>query len=269
MKPAAAVAGAALLTALANCAPGEAHRPVFADPDSGYLGEGELTRLAEAVPPPPASGSPADLADRAASARFRALEDTDRWLLATAHAEVRPPLALQHFDCALGVRLGSAETPRLDAMMARVFHDAEDVAERVKARTARPRPVGDDPARRSCQVVTEASRASVSYPSGGSALGTAYAEAFAALQPDHADAVRRIGREIGISGLFCAMHYPGDVAAGEALGAAVAARIEATPAFQADLAGARAEIAAARATGLTNPGCAAERAALATPIPAF
>lgn len=268
MRPVAAATGAAaLLTVVANCAPGEAHRPVFAHPESGYLVEGELTRLAETVPPPPTPGSPADRADKAASARFRALEDTDRWLLATAHAELRPPLALQHFDCALGVRLGSAETPKLDAMMAKVFHDADDVAERVRARAARPRPVGDDPGRRSCQVVTEAERASASYPSGGSALGTAYAEAFAALEPDHAEAVRRIGREIGISRLVCAMHYRGDVAAGEALGAAVAARIVASPAFRADVAGARAEIHAARATGLTNPGCAAERAALATPIP--
>ena len=41
----------------------------------------------------------------------------------------------------------------------------------------------------------------------------------------------------------------------------------ATPGFDADLAAARAELAAARVTGLTNPGCASERLALATPLP--
>ena len=63
------------------------------------------------------------------------------------------------------------------------------------------------------------------------------------------------------------MDYPSDVAAGEALGRAVMAEIVAAPAFQTDVAAARAEIEAARATGRTNPGCAAERAALAAPLP--
>jgi acid phosphatase (class A) len=63
------------------------------------------------------------------------------------------------------------------------------------------------------------------------------------------------------------MHYPSDVAAGEAIGRAVVARIVATPAFADDLPAARAELAQARASGRTNPGCAAERAALATPSP--
>jgi acid phosphatase (class A) len=63
------------------------------------------------------------------------------------------------------------------------------------------------------------------------------------------------------------MHYPSDVAAGEVLGKAVFAAAAATPGFDADLAAARAELAAARVTGLTNPGCASERLALATPLP--
>jgi len=63
------------------------------------------------------------------------------------------------------------------------------------------------------------------------------------------------------------MHYPADVAAGEAVGKAVFAEAATTPMFQADLAAARLELAQVRATGLTNPGCAAERAALAAPLP--
>ena len=38
-------------------------------------------------------------------------------------------------------------------------------------------------------------------------------------------------------------------------------------AYAAELAAARAELAAVRATGLTSPGCASERLALATPLP--
>lgn len=259
--------GLSVVLLLAGCASGPSHPPAVMESRTGYLAAADLARLAEAVPPQPAPGSATDRADKTASARYIALEDGDRWLLATAHAELRPPLALQHFDCALGVRLGSAETPALDRMMARAFHDANAVAELVKARAERPRPVGDDPERRACQRLDAAGRKSASYPSGSAAVGTAYAETLAALEPERAEAVRRIGREIGISRLVCAMHYPSDVAAGEAVGRAVAAEIAATRAFAEDAPAARAELAAARATGRTNPGCAAERAALATPLP--
>lgn len=110
-------------------------------------------------------------------------------------------------------------------------------------------------------------RRSPSAPSAGAAVGTAYAEALALIAPDRAAAVRRIGHEIGVSRQICAMDYPSDGLAGEALGRAVVAEIVATPDFQAEIAAARDELAAARATGRTNPGCAAERAALAVPLP--
>lgn len=233
----------------------------------GYLTGPLIQALADATPPPPIAGSPVDLADKARSAQFKTLEDSDRWLLATAHAELRPPLALQHFDCALGVRLGSATTPDLNRLMQRLFDDSDAAAELVKARGFRPRPVGDDPERRPCQRVSEAGRKSASYPSGSSTVATVYGEAFAALEPQRATEVRRIAHEIGLSRLVCGMHYPSDVAAGEVLGKAVFDAAAATPGFDADLAAARVELAAVRATGLTSPGCAAERLALATPLP--
>lgn len=265
MRSAAVVCAATAILLVAGCA--GAAKPVATTPNEGFLAEGVIARLADAVDPPPVVGSAQDLADKAASARYVALEDGDRWLLATSHAELRPPLALQHFDCALGVRLGSAGTAVLDRLMARVFHDANSVAERVKARQARPRPIGDDPQRRACQVVSAGARNSASYPSGSAAVGAAYGEAFAALEPDRAEAVRRIGHQIGVSRLICAMHYPTDVAVGERIGRDVVVQAVATPAFQADVAAARAELATARRSGLTNPGCAAERAALASVLP--
>ena len=161
MRPVAAVIAATFVAT--GCAPADrpSSNPIFIAADAGNLQPGVLARLAQAVPAPPVGGSAQDLADKAASARFKALEDSDRWLLATAHAELRPPLALQHFDCALGVRLGSADTPVLDRMMVKAFHDAEAVAERVKARVFRARPVGDDPERRSCQSLTPAARRAI------------------------------------------------------------------------------------------------------------
>lgn len=268
--PRALATAAVLAVLLSACAgtpaalrPEAARAPVAA----GYLDETVVAALADAVPPPPAPGSAEDLDDKARSARFIALEDTDRWLLATAHAELRPPLALQHFDCALDARLEPAAVPQLTRLMQRLFHDADTVAERVKARAHRPRPVGDDLQRNACQRLTEAGRRSASYPSGSSTVGAVYGEAFAALDPARAEAARRMGDELGRSRLVCAMHYPRDVAAGDALGRAVFQAAAAQPAFQADLIAARAELAAVRATGARNPGCAAEARALATPLP--
>ncbi|MGH7028598.1 phosphatase PAP2 family protein [Brevundimonas sp.] len=264
------LAVAALLSACAAGTPA-AIRPEAAQaaaPETkGYLNGSLIQALADAVPPPPVAGSPIDLADKARSSQFRTLEDSDRWLLATAHAELRPPLALQHFDCALGVRLGSAATPNLNRLMQRLFDDSDAAAELVKARGFRARPVGDDAERRPCQRVSEAGRKTASYPSGSSTVAAVYGEAFAALEPQRAAEARRIAHEMGLSRLVCGMHYPSDVAAGETLGKAVYEAASAAPGFDLDLAAARAELAAARAAGLTNPGCAAERIALATPLP--
>lgn len=266
-RTAAAVLSAALLSACAGTPAALAPGAVATGSAKGYLSDNRLRALAEALPPAPVAGSRTDQADRARSARFAALEDGDRWLLATAHAELRPPLALEHFDCALGLRFGAAPAPSLQRLMQRLFDDADAAAELAKARGFRARPVGDDPARRPCQTVSPAGRRSASYPSGSSTVATVYGEALAALDPAHAAEARRIAHELGLSRLVCAMHYPSDVAAGETLGRSVFAAAAQAPGFDQDLAAARVELAAIRATGLTHPGCAAERAALATPLP--
>jgi acid phosphatase (class A) len=267
------LAVAALLSACGTTPYGEpAGAPTTAAPTpqpvlAGYLTEARLTRLAEAVPAPSADGSATQIADRALSDRYRALESSDRWLLATAHAELSPELARQHFDCALGVRFSGTQTPRLNAVLGKILHDANEAAETAKARQFRPRPVGVDMTRPACVRISEAGRRSPSYPSGSASVGAAYGEVMAAIDPAHAAEARAIAHQIGVSRIVCAMHYPDDVAAGEALGKAVFAEAAATPAFKAELDAVRAELADVRRTGLTNPGCVAERAALAMPLP--
>ena len=252
-----------LAVACAMAAPAAAQQ---ATPAS-YLDHAAIQALAAAVPPAPVAGSTQDQADIAASDRLRALENTDRWMLATRHAELRPTLALAHFDCALGFRVTAEDSPRLVSILERVMHDANEAAELAKARAFRPRPVGADIERPACQVVSAAGRASPSYPSGSATVGAAYGEVFAALRPESAVEARRIGHEIAVSRMVCAMHYPSDAAEGEKLGKAAFQQIAATPAYQADAVVAREEIARARTAGLTSPACAAERAALATPLP--
>ena len=262
----AAIATALLVSACATTLLGE---PVAAAPvvETGYLSAVALGRIVDAVPPPSADGSAEQRVDRALSDRYRALENSDRWLLATAHAELSPDHALQHFDCALGVRFAGTTTPRLKALFEKLLHDANAAAELAKAREFRPRPVGVDAQRPSCQRVSDGGRASPSYPSGSAAVGAGYAEAMARIAPDQAAAANEIGHQIALSRVVCGMHYPADAAAGEAVGRAVFAQVAATPAFRADLTAARAELATVRASGLTDPGCAAERAALAVVLP--
>jgi acid phosphatase (class A) len=233
----------------------------------GYLDASQVQAIADRVPPPPAEGTEVHAADLALSEHYRAYEGGDRWRLATAHAVLSPRMASQHFDCALGVRFASAPTPRLTALFDQLLKDANGAAETAKLRAFRPRPVGADPERAACTTLTPASRASASYPSGSAAVGVALGEAVAALDPERAEAAREIGHQIAVSRMVCGMHYAADVAAGEAVGRAAFAEAAATPAFTADLEAARAELAAVRATGLTNPGCAAEAAALAQPLP--
>ncbi|HUH10714.1 MAG TPA: PA-phosphatase [Brevundimonas sp.] len=222
-----------------------------------------MSILAASLPAPPAPGDVAQDRDEALSAELRALEDTDRWWMATAHAELRPPYAAQHFDCVLGTRLAGAPRPALNRLMARLLADSQKLTLEVTARSPRLRPIAD-PDRRACQRVDEATRASRNgYPAGGAVTGAAYGELFAALAPDRAEAARRMGAEIGLSRAICATNWPSDVAAGQALGLALYQQAAADPDFAAELEAARAEIIAARAEGLTSPACASERLALA------
>lgn len=229
----------------------------------GFLNAASLTALAASVPAPPAPSSVEQARDDALSAELRALEDTDRWWMATAHAELRPPYSAQHFDCVLGTRLAGAPRPALNRLMARLLADSQKLTLEVSAQSPRLRPI-NDPDRRACQRVDEATRASRNgHPAGGAVAGTAYGELFAALAPDRADAARRMGAEIGLSRAICATNWPSDVAAGQALGLALYQQAAGDPAFSAELEAARAEVAAARTEGLTSPACASERLALA------
>lgn len=241
-----------------------------AEAPKGYLARQTLETLAAAIPAPPLPGSAEEAADRALSQSFRQFENSDRWLLATSHAEVRLPFALQHFDCALNVRFDPDRNlaPVTTRLLHKLFEDGEAASTIVKLRAHRARPVGDDADRLACQNVSPAGRASPSYPSGSATVAAAYGHAMAAIAPEHADAAIETGHQIAFSRAICGMHYPRDVEVGEQLGKAVFEAASQSPEFQADLALARAEIEGLRRTGATNPGCAAERQALARTVAA-
>ena len=237
--------------------------PEVAQPRAGgYLSAEAIRELATALPAPPEIGSPEDTADRAASDALKRFEDGDRWLMATAHSELNPPLALQHFDCALDVRTADAETPTLKRLAERLMRDAVVLAEISSARFHRARPIADDPQRRACVRMEADGTARSAWPGRAGLYGAAYAEALAAAAPDRAQAVRRIGQALGDSAAICALNRPADIQIGRRLGATLAAAQALSPEYRADAATAGEEIVRLRATGRTNPGCAAERRAL-------
>ena len=242
----------AAIVVLAGCAGG---RPAPTPSMAGYLRGADYLTLAQSP------GQPTLALD--GSAFDEVPPGADRWWLAIAHAELRAPYAAQHFDCALGTRLNEGPRPALTRLMRRLLADAEAATRTLSRDHPRPRPVVAVPGLEPCQRADQAMRESPSWPASGAVAGAAYGELLADLAPDRADAVRRMGQEIGRSRAICRMNWPSDVTDGQALGRSLYARVAQEPAFRADLEAAREEIGAARAEGLTNPGCAAERRALA------
>ncbi len=239
------MAAGALLAACATA-------PTSTAPSRGYLDAGQVSDLSGALPPSSAfqaEALPSDPGD-------------DRLWLAIAHAELRPPWAAQHFDCALGARLDGAPRPALNRLMARVLIDADSLTRRMAERAHRPRPIAAIEEGKPCQRIDAATQASPSWPAAGAVVGAAYGEMFAALAPDVADAARHVGREIGLSRAICHMNWSSDVQDGAMAGLALYDAIERQPDFQTDLQAARDDVSAARASGLTSPACAAERRAL-------
>ena len=265
--------GAALKTALvgALAAAGAAYavvaqeRPAASGPP-GYLG-GAVPDFAVFIPAPPPIGSPADLADVAAYERTRALQGSPRWELATRDAATGPAAALENFSCAVGLKLDAATAPKLAHLLGRMSEDVRPVMDKGKANYRRPRPFVRIPG----PICTDNSAAmadSWSYPSGHTIWGWGVALVLAALDPARATPILARGKAYGDSRVVCGVHYVSDVEAGRTTGAALVSALHADPAFQADLAAARAEFEGLRQRGVAAPDpaqCAATNATAAIP----
>lgn len=256
MKRTGALAACGLLAGCAGLGPAVSSLPRPA----GYLPPSQIQGLAVLTPPPFLSTGAGDLAVA------QAVEPgTDRWWLATAHAELRPPEAAQHFDCALGTRLAGKSRPALTRLMGRLLADAESLVQAMVRQTPdarRDRPIAVIDGLEPCQRLAPGTRESSAWPAGGAVAAGAYGRLFATLVPDRAGEAERTAREIGYSRAVCGLNWASDIEAGLELGEGLYARAAAQPGFAADLEPARAEIAAARAEGLVHPGCASERRAL-------
>jgi acid phosphatase (class A) len=260
--PTAAIAFAAALLGACTTIP-PVSSPDTKETPTGYLPVSVLIEGAALVPPPPAAGTPAQAADDAAYRDSRRHKDTPRWEQAGRDAESRFPQAVDPFACTLDVAIGEQSTPRLYRLMRRTLIDAGLAGYHAKSRFDRRRPfAAADDAICTPEFATRL-KADRSYPSSNAATGWAWALELSELAPERADALLRRGYEYGQSRLVCGAHWQTDVESGRLVGAAIVARLHALPEFQADVAAAREEIAAARARG-SKPSvdCAAEARAL-------
>jgi acid phosphatase (class A) len=203
---------------------------------------------AAVIGPPPSAGSASEQADVTIYAATRKLEGRPRWALAARDAEISPQVLLDDYACALGVRLNRANAPALYDLIARATRDASATANRAKDLYRRPRPfVAHEGA--ICVARDEGLAKSFSYPSGHSTWSWTVGLILAELAPDRAALVLARARVYGESRVVCGVHYASDVQAGRSVASALVARLSADPAFRADVARARAELAALRAGG--------------------
>lgn len=229
----------------------------------GYLERAQLPDSLALLPKPPADGSAEAAADLAVYRSTRALRDTARWAQANADDNLKFPKAAEVFSCALDMPISQEATPHLNMLLRRSLLDAGLSTYGAKDSYKRQRPFAALKEGTCAPASEPALRNDGSYPSGHAALGWAWALLLAGIAPDKADAVLQRGHAFGQSRVICGVHWQSDVDNGRVMGAAAVARLQSDATFQAQLALARQEVAAARARGATSPlNCAAEKAAL-------
>lgn len=230
---------------------------------AGYLGGGALPGGLDLIPPPPAEGSAALARDKEGAAAGVALRGTPRWDLATADADLRPGRAAAAFSCTAGFVIDRDHAPALDRLLGRAMADLGMATGEVKKRYMRPRPFMEN-GQPSCTPTWEpALRRDGSYPSGHSSIGYGTALILAEIMPDRAAALIARGRAFGDSRRVCNVHWLSDIEEGRVVATATVMRLNADPAFTADLAAARAEVAKLRAQPAASvPDCEAEAQAL-------
>ncbi len=202
---------------------------------ANFLPPGALD-LPALLPPPPAAGSPAALAELdtvlqaqaartpAQAARCVQIENETIWLFG---AEVAGPW------------FTAANLPKTAAFFAAVREDFIPVNRAAKALHPRQRPPFADPRVKPCVEFADTG----SYPSGHGIQSSLWAGLLAEILPGHAAGFAQRAGETRHYKLLSGVHYPSDLAAGQAVGEALARELLKNPAVQKIIAELRAEAA--------------------------
>ena len=199
--------------------------------DGYYLAPGHPDGVA-LLAPPPAAGSAEEAADLAsARAVFKGRTPAEE-----ARAVKDDSLALFLFSPAIGPFFQPGKLPKTEALFKKVKQDIGDAINVPKNHWKRRRPYQMDDS-----LVLGAPEKSFGYPSGHSARGTVYAMVLAEVFPEQKEAILAVGRDIGWDRVLIGKHFPTDIYAGRVLARAIVRELQASPAFQHDLAEAKAE----------------------------
>jgi len=202
-----------------------------------YLAPGHPDAIA-LLAPPPESGSSEEAADldlvrsvfksRTPAEEVRAKsEDTS--------------ISFYNFASAIGPFFQPGKFPKTDALLNKVKVDIRESIGIPKKHWNRKRPYQMD-----SSLTFSSPEKSASYPSGHSSYATVNALILAELFPKKREAILKEGRDIGWDRVLIGKHFLTDIRAGRVLGQAIVRELMANPAFQHDLAEAKAEIDAAR-----------------------
>jgi acid phosphatase (class A) len=190
------------------------------------------------LPPPPPLGTAEDVADRESTLRIYTARTPEEVALGKSEHTV----TIFAFTSAIGPFFLPGKFPQTEALFREVEAETKKIVNTAKNTWKRPRPFVADPARFAEPGDPEKSPG---YPSGHSTRGTLFALLLAEIFPEQREAILAKGRNIGWVRVEIGVHTPLDIDGGRVLGQALAREFLRSPAFQADLAAARAEAAAA------------------------
>jgi hypothetical protein len=185
------------------------------------------------IPPAPAKGSTQDQADLAGVLQAQATRTPAQ----EAEARRDETFKITLVTSALGPDVTAAKDPVLFALLNKSEKQIEAVTAYLKDYYQRNRPYVDHP-----EVKNLFPAKNPSYPSGHASSAETQADLLTLLFPAQQAALHARALAIAQSRVDAGVHYPSDIQEGMALGDKVAALLEDNPAFQKDLAAARAEV---------------------------
>jgi membrane-associated phospholipid phosphatase len=145
------------------------------------------------------------------------------------------------YSTVLGTGFNPRDLPLTAALGLKLRADSSTMNNLLKAHFLRPRPFAADPTLQStCGFATQ-----TSYPSGHAMFGYLTAYVVSAMVPEKTDAILARADLFAQHRVLCAVHYPSDVRASRVVSAELFGFMLANPAFQHDLAAARAEVRSA------------------------
>jgi hypothetical protein len=188
----------------------------------------DLTPADFSMAPPPAPGSPESDADYARLLQLQASRTPDE--CSAAAAEVTPDFQSLFGNSGI---MSKAELAAVAPFIDEASKLAAKISGYFKKKYPRPRPYDADARVQPC---IPKPGGATSYPSTHATDGVVDACVLARLFPKRANILASYGRHVGDLRVISGVHHPSDVAAGQALGDQICARLSKEADFQAELA---------------------------------